>query len=238
MWWDRCNKSNELGVVIELECEAEHVFKNIRYKIIRVKDDYYILDMDQSIWTIIFPFLFWFIPHTVYKINRNTFEELKMPLKYQGGRGGFILLGTGISLILAQFIQPLLNGIMFQASMFVNVFIIIFSLILCIFYRIRVHHTRHKKMNEVIAMKKLEQEVIKIRPKLLKHYVMLIFFFLFTLAFIIPSMISFIQMGHIIPMLGFIAATAMFFILNTMAIFPGPAKVKFVMNKTEINAVK
>lgn len=132
-------------MVIELECEAEHVFKNIRYKIIRVNEDYYILDMDQSIWTIIFPFLFWFIPHTVYKIDRYTFEELKMPLKYQGGRGGFILLGTGISLILVQFIQPLLNGIMFQTSMFVNVFIIILSLILCIFYRIRVHHTRYKK---------------------------------------------------------------------------------------------
>lgn len=41
-----------------MNSQVEQVMKNTRYRIIIQEDNYYILDVDQGIWTFFIPFLF------------------------------------------------------------------------------------------------------------------------------------------------------------------------------------
>ena len=67
--------------------EVERPNKNIRYKLVNVEDEYYILDQDRPIWLILFPFVYWFKSHWVYQINQPTYEKLKQPDEKKGVNG-------------------------------------------------------------------------------------------------------------------------------------------------------
>lgn len=125
---------------------VEHVFKNIRYKILHVGDKYYILDMDQPIWSIIFPFLYWFIPHSVYQIDYDSVEKLKMPLKHQGSRGWMVVLTTGISIFLAQLIAPSLSDFNSGTSIVLKSVVLVMSMTVIVEIRLYIYKGSYKKL--------------------------------------------------------------------------------------------
>ncbi len=52
--------------------------KNIRYRMLHINGGHYIIDMDRPIWVFLFPMIYWFIPHTVYRIDdESILKELK-----------------------------------------------------------------------------------------------------------------------------------------------------------------
>src|SRR5699024_9346532 len=53
--------------------------RNMRYRIVQKGDEHYILDMEQSIWPIFIPFLFWIIPQRMYKVDAKIVKQLKTP---------------------------------------------------------------------------------------------------------------------------------------------------------------
>lgn len=65
-----------------MNCEVQRLEDNIRYRILIINEEQYVLDMEQSFWKIIFPFLFWMLPSTVYKVEDPfILEQLKKPNK-------------------------------------------------------------------------------------------------------------------------------------------------------------
>lgn len=41
----------------------------LRYKLLEVDGNFYIVDMDRNAWVFLFPFLNWILPHIIFKIN-------------------------------------------------------------------------------------------------------------------------------------------------------------------------
>src|SRR5699024_8878223 len=103
----------------------EHVFKNKRYKLLHVDGAYYIYDADRLMWSSVFPFIYWFIPHPVYQIDQATYEKLKMPDEEKRSRTWLIVLVLGISVplgrVLASFTDQYVDAMpyVFMTIMFV-----------------------------------------------------------------------------------------------------------------------
>jgi len=53
---------------------------NPRYRILEINDERYILDMGKSFWKVIFPFSYWILPNTAYKVNDyEIIEKIQAP---------------------------------------------------------------------------------------------------------------------------------------------------------------
>ncbi|MDY0404077.1 DUF443 family protein [Virgibacillus sp. 179-BFC.A HS] len=90
-----------------LDCEIKNMHKNVRYRILIVNDKKYILDMGKSFLKILFPFTFWILPNTVYRIeNENDLEQKKAPAAKQTKTSYSSVFGAGISLLLANLLGP------------------------------------------------------------------------------------------------------------------------------------
>jgi len=44
--------------VVPIIGKVEHMYKNVRFKLLQVDDTYYLLDMDRLAWSIVFPFIY------------------------------------------------------------------------------------------------------------------------------------------------------------------------------------
>jgi len=77
-----------------MNCKVHGVFKNLRYRILIIDDEQYILDMGHSLWKLLFPFFFWMLPNPVFKVDDlNIVEKLKSPQVKQTKTGHSSVLG-------------------------------------------------------------------------------------------------------------------------------------------------
>lgn len=64
----------------EMKCIVHGVYMNLRYRIVTIDEKDYIVDLGDSIWKILFPFLYWILPNTAYKVNDyELIEKIKAP---------------------------------------------------------------------------------------------------------------------------------------------------------------
>lgn len=54
-----------------MNCEVQHLAENIRYRILIIYGEQYILDMERFFWEIIFPFLFCTLPSPIFKVENQ-----------------------------------------------------------------------------------------------------------------------------------------------------------------------
>lgn len=69
-------ESNELGMERIMNSEIYLLEKNGRYRIIHISGEYYILDIERSVWLLFMPILLWLTPQKVYKVNAEIVEDL------------------------------------------------------------------------------------------------------------------------------------------------------------------
>lgn len=78
-----------------MNCEIQRLAKNIRYRILIINGEQYILDMERSFWKIIFPFLFWLVPSQIFKVEDQAIvEQLKTAKKEKAESSLIISLGA------------------------------------------------------------------------------------------------------------------------------------------------
>ncbi|WP_158591825.1 DUF443 family protein [Oceanobacillus halophilus] len=210
-----------------MECEIQGAYKNLRYRILKLNRNTYILDMGKSFFKILFPFTFWTFPNTVYKINdEKIVEQLKAPIVKQTNTGYFSVLGAGLSILIANLISPLISYFDIQTSTSTNIFILVFSLILAILLRFYISHINQKNLKNVVELEQLEEVELWIRPKSIKYLFQYLFFYLFFLAFIIFGIAAFIEHGNVIILSLTLFFLFFLFIGSGLTISVGKTKVK------------
>jgi uncharacterized membrane protein (TIGR01218 family) len=104
-----------------MNCKVHGVYKNLRYRILVIDDQTYILDLGSSIWKILFPFFYWLFPNPVFKVeNQEIVKKLKSPEVHRTKTGGIGLLGGGIAVVIANLMRPLTDNFDIQSSAFIN----------------------------------------------------------------------------------------------------------------------
>ncbi|MFD2655181.1 MULTISPECIES: DUF443 family protein [Gracilibacillus] len=211
-----------------MKCEVQRVYKNPRFRILKIDEESYILDMGKSIWKTIFPFLTWIVPNTIYKVDG---EEINSKMKHierdKSNDTSLGILGTGIGIFLAYMLRPLTDYFNIQSTMLVNSVLATLMLLLVVGVR-RFISNRHKKnFYNLIESGSLYKRTIWIKPQSFKHFIQVLSIYLLILCVFLFDIILFITDGN---MMLLIVATFFLFtlsILNGTTVINGQTTVKF-----------
>lgn len=213
--------------------------RKARYRIFKAEGSYYMLDLDRPLLSILFPFIIWFIPHRMYQINEEVYEELRKADKEKTKKSTdkktkvflSIILPIGfIGAFLGRFLAP-------AADAFDDLFPFMFSFILMLFvligiFGLRIYFSRkiYKEVDKIVGgITGLPESKIKVRPKELKSYFVAFFGYIFTGIFITMSVEMIVIYNNLSLLIVLIVAETLFLILSMVFFIPsGYAKVKFI----------
>src|SRR5699024_4970133 len=212
--------------------EVERPNKNIRFKLVNVEDEYYILDQDRPIWLILFPFAYWFKSHIVYQINQATYEKLKQPDEKKRSKWEMILPVAFISPFLGRVLASKAERYDHLIPSMVSVILLIVFIIVTIGIRIYVHQKCFKKTDKITGgLEMIPKRKIKIRPKKLSNYLIATLAYVLCLSFSILAGVAIINYNNPPLLLVLVVAGIIFLISNTLFINIGDAKIKYLENK-------
>ncbi|GAE32066.1 DUF443 family protein [Alkalihalobacillus hemicellulosilyticus] len=211
-----------------MKCEIQKVMNNTRFRILKIEGHTYILDLSQSIWNILFPFLTWIVPNTIYKVDENELHQrLQLVGKDQSKNNISILLIGGIGIALGNLLTALTDYFYIQSTMVVNS--IIAGIVMGIIIVVRFVLSNRNKNNfyKKIAPNLLSKERIWIRPKSFKHFIQALFGYIFFLVFFIAMFVLFITDGNIMLIISATIFALFLSIFNVVYVGDGPTTVKF-----------
>mgnify|MGYP001944981382 CR=1 FL=1 len=212
--------------MILLSCEVEFLNKNIRYRMIKNQNDYYLLDMETSIWSVLFPFIFWFMPQKVYKVDSKTAEKMKAPTLDSKKFMYILLLSIVVQVFLVYFSKDLLNFVI-STSLLANILIVTVSSLIIIYLRYLHHKTLQKKLSQHVMIENISCERVKIKPKLVQNYfIAMLGYFMFT-VFVVLGVYIFLTYGTFIGILCFIIMFPIFLITHLAVLSAGPAIITY-----------
>ncbi|EJO5346906.1 DUF443 family protein [Clostridium botulinum] len=192
------------------KCIVERVYKSLRYRIMLFKNNYYVLDVDKPYVVLIFPFLFWILPHKVYKISAKFAEELKVPkhLKQNFDKKKNLVKTVSFSMLgIMQILRVLtdnfgISNLNTNISRDINIVIAVFSLIICIILRVYLGNLASSKLKSKLDLE--ETKIIKIRPLSLKSEIKMNFLYVFLITFDFLFFIGYVDYGNMFMLLGWI----------------------------------
>jgi len=211
----------------------EFLFKNVRYKLIQVGDTYYLVDMDRVIWSIAFPFIYWFIPHPVYQIDEDTYDSLKMPDEQKRGRMWKVLTATGISIPLGRSLASITDQYVDSMQYVFTMVMFIVFIVISICGRFYVHRSSNRKINTTISLDTSPKRSIKIRPTMVGFIKAFYLYFLFLGVSILIGFL-YLEIKDLLLGIGFAWIVFLFLLTNTAIIPAGSVKVTYLKDTDQI----
>ncbi|MBT2598931.1 MULTISPECIES: DUF443 family protein [Oceanobacillus] len=210
-----------------MNCEVQHIDKNIRYRILIINGEHYILDMERSFLSIIFPFLFWMFPSTVFKVeDLNIVEQLKEPKREKVDSSWLTFLG-GLAYVLGILLTPLMDYFNIPSSILVNTIMLVFVLILVALLYLSISSNRKRKLNNIVKLEELQKNLLRIRPSSIKQIFKVLVVYTWFLGLSLLGFVAYIQTGNIMVL---IIGSGLFFILllvSRITVEEGHTTVRF-----------
>ncbi|MGY0691368.1 DUF443 family protein [Virgibacillus sp. FSP13] len=213
-----------------MDCEVQYLNKNmrLRYKLLIINGENYIIDVDKPFWIYLFPFAYWFLPNTVFRIDdEKTLEQIKVPKVKQIKTSYFSALGTGISLILANLLTPLMDFFNIETSTILNCLILFFFTVLVILFRFFLSKINGKNLYKIVNTDQLQIDKLWIRPKSIKYFFQYLIGYLSFLIFAVLTIWMFIDHGNVMMLLFSMFLLFCLLLANILTMVPGTTKVKF-----------
>ncbi|BAC13286.1 hypothetical conserved protein [Oceanobacillus iheyensis HTE831] len=210
-----------------MNCKVNHLDKNMRYRILIINSEQYILDMERSFWKIIFPFLFWLTPSPVFKVeDQDIVEELKM-VKKEKLESSWILSLGGFGYAIGILLAPLMDYFNIPSSPLINNILLIIAIALTAFLYFGISYRRQKKLQNIVELKELPRSKLWIRPSSTNLVFKFLTAYICLLGFVSFLFLGFIDTRNIMIL---IIASGFFFLLllaNRPTVDEGNTTVKF-----------
>ncbi|MGY0691197.1 DUF443 family protein [Virgibacillus sp. FSP13] len=217
-----------------MNCKVQGAFKNLRYRILTIDGEQYIMDMGHSFWKIIFPFFFWMFPNRVYRVDDpNIVEKLKSPEVNHTEKGGFGGLEAGIGVLLATLLKPLADYFALPDAPLINAVILGFLVIFALVMVASINNRLKKKLYSVVNLKELSTNKLWIRPQSIKHFLQVVVTYLFSLTLTLVLFYFSIVDSDIITLLFAVGSLVFLLITHALTETVGHTTVKFRGGKKE-----
>lgn len=180
------------------------ILKNLRYRSIRHGSHNYLLDLEQNKYYFIFPFLLWTDILKVYQLDQEALMNLEKIKHRTNFIDSLMMLIVGLSFVLgkmvvsAGFIQ-----IEFLNSIIGNVIFLLLMTSIVVVFRIRQHRKNEEKMQQLLAVEKLNIYYIKLYPKKIKGIIFPLFMWVFFIFFTYMSILLAIKLHLLIGIIGY-----------------------------------
>ncbi|SHM54659.1 tandem five-transmembrane protein [Gracilibacillus kekensis] len=211
-----------------MNCEVRRVYNNIRFRMLDIDGDRFVMDMSRSVWNILIPFLTWIAPNTIYKIDKQVSDKkLQLLNNDPTNNNTNTVLTTGLALAIANLLSPLADYFNIQSTPKVNVIMASFVILIVVILRVYLSSKNKKKFNSVISYETNSKKLVWIRPKSLKQVIQCFLAYVFCLVFTIMCFWAFVQLGNVIML--FIATLSLLIVVisNTLTVLDGSTRVKF-----------
>lgn len=151
-----------------MRCEVQNIYKNIRYRILSINGVNYLIDLETPFWVTLCPIIYWFIPHTIYRVEDERFiEQIKFK---QIKKVGMSATGLGgAAFLLANSSNLIIDYFNLKTSIMANVIILLLTVLLFILFRVYLSRANRQKVTTHIVMDDLSKEKIFIRPTSLTY---------------------------------------------------------------------
>jgi uncharacterized membrane protein (TIGR01218 family) len=209
--------------------DIQRIIKNPRYRILIIGGEQFIVDMWGSIWKIVFPFFFWMLPNSVFKVEDPTIVKKLVTLEVKQSKIGTTIAWfvVGISIFLANLLEPLMDKFNFQSAAIFRLIIIVIAIIIALslfFYMAQRCKTR---LNSMVNLERLPRRKLWIRPKTFKHFFQVLFFYFFTLSFTLFAFAASFDTPNVIALLVATIFLFLFLTISAMTVMGDSVKVKF-----------
>lgn len=166
-----------------MNCKVEGLYMNVRYRLLTIGKETYILDMGgSSFWRILFPFMYWLLPVNVYKVNDDELiDEIVSPYIPQKSAVGLGLLGGIVALGLGSSLYPLVYYLDVEITPIISSVIIGAIVLLITSFYFYANIRCGRKLEQDIQLAHYPKEKLRIRPESKKYCRnILYFYFLFV----------------------------------------------------------
>ncbi|QOY79054.1 DUF443 domain-containing protein [Staphylococcus aureus] len=196
----------------KLLCEVRVVNKNPRYRIIKYKNDYLMIDLVSTWLVLFFPFINWLIPKNYVQISREEFDNLNI-VKPVKNKALWPVIGS-----------ILLFGTMFRNKIYVpdshlekNCVIIICSVLLLSILVFYIYLNQKVKLS--IYNNRSSNGKIMIFPSFKNlYFVLFSYFFCGGLSIMFLDVLISLSIQNIIVFIAWVIMTMLFFFLNMSSI--------------------
>jgi uncharacterized membrane protein (TIGR01218 family) len=214
-----------------MNCEVQHLDKNIRYRMLIISGEHYILDMERSFWKVIFPFFFWMFPSLVFKVeDQNVIEQLKGPKIGNADKSDVVSLG-GLAYGMGIFLAPLIYFFETSISLLVSMMLLVLAIILAVLLDLSISQKGKRKLEKVVKPEVLSKHILWIRPMSIKQIFTLLAAYIFILGFSALFFAAYIESRNVMLLL--LGSFFLFIFLSTsrITVEEGHTTVKFKKEK-------
>ncbi|WP_411231279.1 DUF443 family protein [Terribacillus halophilus] len=214
-----------------MNAQADFVYKKMRYNLITINNDYYILDKDSPKWLIYLPFLFWFFPHKAYKIKKP--DMLNKVIKSDSQqKGSYInIFAIVIGLALANLLRPIMNQFDVNIPTVLTTIIIGVITLLIILLRSHISRSNKKSLYNQIRTDNMEETLLLVKFNNFRFLLAYILYYVFILAFVFGMVYAYILYGNTIILLFYMITLFLLTMGNLFAVWPGRVKVRLEIKR-------
>jgi uncharacterized membrane protein (TIGR01218 family) len=208
--------------------EIRRLKGNLRYRVLNINEDYYLIDTGFSPWKAICPLLFLLFSNPCYKINKETALQLLTNEKAQTRKfAQYSLIPGGIAITFSGFLTSITDRMHIYSTIPLNIIITLISTVLMILTFGFILKKLKQNVENTVEYTKLPEQDIKIyRPKF-SHITKISFFSLFFITVSVCALIIFIQYNYLFALLIGLIMLLLFLFLGGIALDHGKYKVKF-----------
>src|SRR5699024_9255639 len=212
-----------------MKVHVENVFKNMRYKIFSVDGDHYILEIKPSFWKILFPFLYWFFPFPVYKVeDAETIKRIKTPENWSMNKYGVAASAVRFGVLIEIFVSGKIDDLVIHMPLIVTIISVIFTILCILFIRLYVNRMKQRDLYKKVNLEQLDKSSVKVKPQSFKHVFQMILTYLFFLSFASLSYVTYFSLENIFVLLmGSIMLFVSLLVVN-ISVKEGWTKIKLI----------
>ena len=223
-----------------MNTEVHYISKNLRYNILKLDNDYFIIDKDKPhILIFLLPFLYWVLPIKAQKISCETAHELEMKDVKIPSTGKYNSLAAGVALVGANILGGIASNFDTSIAPILAVGIIILIASILLWFRSSI-----SKKNKYALEKKTSVNEgnnyyeVWLLPKSAKKIFFVIFSTLFFWTFIILFVIAFLTKGNILILVSYSLSFLILLFLNNMNVPHGKNTMKVRIKKIKLESVE
>jgi uncharacterized membrane protein (TIGR01218 family) len=217
-----------------MNIEVSFVFKNLRYNIIKIGNDYFLVDKDKPLILIyLLPFLYWMLPKKVQQIDSEKahllgLKQTNVPKtsNYNSLIAGVSLLGANILGGIASYFDTLINPIIAASIILITTSIILW-------FRVSISKKNKSSLEKTISLKENENGNQNLKmwfiPKSVKSISFVVISTLLFWLFIFLCIVGFFENGNILILISYSLTFSVLLFLNGMNVPPGNNTLKVWM---------
>jgi len=217
-----------------MECEVNFTAKSmrLRYKLLSIENEHYLIDSDQPIWVMFIPFAYWLMPHTVYKVSdQEVLEQIKSPTVKQEKASFISILGIGMTVLLSRLLESLTSYLDINTNPIVTLMIFLISATLLISLRIYIGKINQRNLYKVVNPESLQKRRLWIRPQDIRHIFVYIIAYFLVLLFLSVAVYAYFESKNIMLLIYALVFLFIILLANILTMIPGITEVKFKKDK-------